>query len=167
MILRTNNRIYPRLRGFPRYSNGDLTLSPILKCSSEPPTKKLSLHLVGFFLKKIWNCQIFYVYLQSKIKTNLRKQDNNMNNNTYMSNTTYKHRNCIIQLTPTEKYPDMVTITTTPKLRQDFEGRRYLTLKHAHKAIELYESERLINSKQKYVKSYLKDVIIIPTEEIG
>ena len=88
-------------------------------------------------------------------------------NNTYMSNTTYKHRNCIIESTPSEKYPDMVTIITTPKLRGDFEGRRYLTLKHAHRAIELFESERLINSKQKYVKSYLKDVIIIPTEELG
>ena len=96
----------------------------------------------------------------------MRKQDNNMNN-TYMSNTTYKHRNCIILSTPTDKFPDMVTITETPKLRGDFKDRRYLTLKHAHKAIEMYESERLKNSKQKYVKSYLKDVIIIPTEEQG
>jgi hypothetical protein len=73
----------------------------------------------------------------------------------------YKHRNCIIQTTPSDKYPDMVTITQTPKMRADFEGRRYLTLKHAHKAIELFESERLINSKTKYVKSQLSEVVVL------
>ena len=78
-----------------------------------------------------------------------------------MSTTTYKHRNCIIQLTPTEKYPEMVTITKTPKMRSDFLDRRYLTLKHAHKAIELFESERMINSKSKYIKSQLQDVVIV------
>jgi len=78
-----------------------------------------------------------------------------------MSTTTYKHRNCIIQLTPTEKYPEMVTITKTPKMRSDFLDRRYLTLKHAHKAIELFESERMIRSKSKYIKSQLQDVVIM------
>ena len=81
-----------------------------------------------------------------------------------MSTTTYKHRNCIIQTTPSEKYPEMVTITKTPKMRSDFEGRRYLTIEHAHKAIELFESERMINSKSKYIKSQLKDVVIIEEE---
>jgi hypothetical protein len=83
-----------------------------------------------------------------------------------MSTIQYKHRNCIIVPTPSEQFPDMVTITETPKLRSDFTNRRYLTLKHAHKAIELFESERLINSKQKYVKSYLKDVIEIPIQDL-
>ena len=81
-----------------------------------------------------------------------------MNNNTTMK---YKHRNCIIETTPSEKYPQMVTITQTPKMRSDFEGRRYLTLEHAHKAIELFESERMINSKSKYIKSQLQDVVIL------
>jgi len=78
-----------------------------------------------------------------------------------MSTTTYKHRNCIIQTTPSEKYPEMVTITKTPKMRSDFEGRRYLTIEHAHKAIELFESERMINSKSKYIKSQLQDVVVL------
>jgi len=79
-----------------------------------------------------------------------------------MNNTMkYKHRNCIIELTPSEQYPHMVTVIKTPKMRSDFEGRRYLTLEHAHKAIELSESERLINSKIKYVKSQLEDVVVI------
>lgn len=79
-----------------------------------------------------------------------------------MNNTMkYKHRNCIIELTPTEQYPELVTITQTPKLRGDFLNRRYLTLKHAHKQIELFESERLINSKTQYVKSQLQDVVVL------
>lgn len=83
-----------------------------------------------------------------------------------MKNTqiTYKHRNCIIVTTPTEQYPDMVTITKTPKMRSLFQGKRYLTLTHAHKAIELFESERLIRSKAKYVKSQLSDVVVVEEE---
>ena len=77
----------------------------------------------------------------------------------------YKHRNCIIELTPTDKYPTMVTITKTPKLRSYFQDRRYLTLKHAHTAIELFESERLINSKEKYVKSQLEEVVVLAETE--
>ena len=79
----------------------------------------------------------------------------------------YKHRNCIIQNTPTEKFPHMVTITKTPKLRSYFQDRRYLTLKHAHTAIELFESERLINSKEKYVKSQLEEVVVLSENETG
>ena len=84
-----------------------------------------------------------------------------------MSNTEttiYKHRNCIIELTPTEKHPEMVTITKTPAVRKDFEGRRYLTLEHAHKQIEMFESERLIKSKEQYVKKQLKEVVILEGE---
>jgi hypothetical protein len=81
----------------------------------------------------------------------------NNTNNTMV----YKHRNCIIESTPTEEHTDMVTITKTPKVRVDFLNRRYLSLSHAHKAIELFESERLINSKLKYVKSQLQDVVVV------
>tara|TARA_B100001939_G_C16762248_1_gene538819 strand:+ start:537 stop:710 length:174 start_codon:yes stop_codon:yes gene_type:complete len=55
----------------------------------------------------------------------------------------------------------MVTITKTPKLRQAFEGRRYLNLEKAFLQIELFESERLIHSKEKYVKAQLNDVVVI------
>jgi hypothetical protein len=73
----------------------------------------------------------------------------------------YKHRNCIIETTPSEEHKDMVTITKTPNLRNDFLNRRYLSLSHAHKAIELFESERMIKGKGKYVKSQLQDVVVI------
>ena len=78
--------------------------------------------------------------------------------------TTYKHRNCIIELTPTEQHTEMVTIIKTPAVRKDFEGRRYLTLEHAHKQIEMFESERLIKSKENYVKKQLKEVVIVQGE---
>jgi hypothetical protein len=81
----------------------------------------------------------------------------NNTNNTMI----YKHRNCIIETTPSEEHQEMVTITKTPKVRVDFLNRRYLSLSHAHKAIELYESERLINSKLKYVKAQLQDVVVL------
>ena len=45
----------------------------------------------------------------------------------------YKHRNCIIENTPTDKFPDMVTITKTPKLRDYFLDRRYINIESAHK----------------------------------
>jgi len=81
-----------------------------------------------------------------------------------MSNTIYKHRNCIITTTPTQQFPEMVTITKTPKVRETFLDRRYVTLAHAHKQIELFESERLINSKAKYIKSQLRDIVILEEE---
>ena len=76
-------------------------------------------------------------------------------------NTQYKHRNCIIERTPTEAFPDMVTITKTPKLRKDFEGKRYINLEKAFLQIELFESNRLIRTKEKYVKAQLEDVVVV------
>lgn len=73
----------------------------------------------------------------------------------------YKHRNCIIENTPTESFTEMVTITTAPKLRKQFIGKRYMNLEKAFLQIELFESTRLINSKDKYVKSQLEDVVIL------
>ena len=78
-----------------------------------------------------------------------------------MSKTMYKHRNCIIEDTPTESFQEMVTITKAPKLRLQFVGRRYVTLEKAFLQIELFESNRLINSKDKYVKSQLEDVVVL------
>ena len=81
--------------------------------------------------------------------------------NTNKTTQGYKHRNCIIVPSPTEQFPDMVTITKTPKVRETFLDRRYVSLKHAHAQIELFESERLIRSKHKYVKSQLEDVVVL------
>ena len=80
-------------------------------------------------------------------------------------NKQYKHRNCIIVDTPTDSFPDMVTIVKTPKVRSYFVDRRYISLEKAHLAIETFESERLISSKEKYVKSQLSDVVILAENE--
>jgi hypothetical protein len=76
-------------------------------------------------------------------------------------NKQYKHRNCIIEDTPTERFPEMVTIIKTPKLRGYFQERRYISLEKCISAIETFESERLINSKEKYVKAQLSDVVVL------
>ena len=76
-------------------------------------------------------------------------------------NTQYKHRNCIIELTPTEQFPEMVTIIKTPKLREAFLNKRYISLEKAHAQIELFESERLIRSKEKYVKAQLSEIVVL------
>ena len=73
----------------------------------------------------------------------------------------YKHRNCIIENTPSEQIPEMVTITNAPKLRGDFIKKRYITLEKCILAIEQFESTRLINSKEKYVKAQLEDVVVV------
>lgn len=76
-------------------------------------------------------------------------------------NKQYKHRNCIIEQTPTESFPNMVTIIKTPKLRSDFQGKRYINLEKAFLQIELFESNRLIRSKEKYVKAQLSEVVVV------
>jgi hypothetical protein len=77
------------------------------------------------------------------------------------STTIYKHRNCIIQLTPTDKFPEMVTITKTPKIREEFLNKRYLNLEKAFLQIEAYESDRMIRSKDKYIKAQLSEVVVV------
>ena len=59
----------------------------------------------------------------------------------------------------------MVTIIKTPKVRSYFVERRYISLEKAHLAIETFESERLISSKEKYVKSQLSDVVVLAENE--
>ena len=80
-------------------------------------------------------------------------------------NKQYKHRNCIIADTPSEQFPEMVTILKCPKIRGYFQDRRYITLEKCILAIETFESERLINSKEKYVKAQLKDVVVLAENE--
>ena len=73
----------------------------------------------------------------------------------------YKHRNCIIESTPTELHPQMVTVTKTPKIRESFLDRRYVTWEKAFLQIEAFESDRLINKKEKYVRGELQDIVIL------
>ena len=76
----------------------------------------------------------------------------------------YKHRNCLIVDHSNEQFPEMVKVIKTPKLRKDFLDRRYINIHKAVHAIETFESERLINSKETYVKSSLEGVVITQEE---
>ena len=72
-----------------------------------------------------------------------------------------KHRNCIITQTPTDQFPHMVTVIKAPKIREVFVDSRYITIEKCVSHIELWESVRLINSKEKYVKQTLKEVVVV------
>jgi len=78
----------------------------------------------------------------------------------------YKHRNCIIVNNPTDQFPNMVKVIKTPKLRKDFLDRRYIDLDKAVQAIETFESERLINSKETYVKAQLNEVVVVDDTQV-
>ena len=75
--------------------------------------------------------------------------------------TQVKHRNCTIISTPTEQFPNMVTVTKTPKIREVFLDRRYITLEKCYLTIEAFESDRLINNKETYVKVQLREVVVV------
>ena len=80
--------------------------------------------------------------------------------------TETKHRNCIIQNTPTDKFPNMVTVIKAPKLRGSFLDSRYISLERCVEHIELVESERLINSKETYVKQQLAEVVVVDDTQV-
>ena len=104
------------------------------------------------------------VYSHSSIDK--KKTINNKSEIEYMKQVTeVKHRNCIIVANPTEQFPQMVKVIKTPKIREVFLNRRYITLDKCYLAIELFESDRLINNKETYVKSQLEDVVIISESE--
>ena len=81
-----------------------------------------------------------------------------------LENTEIKHRNCIIKATPNEQFPNLVTVIKTPKLRSFFQDSRYVNIHKCVAHIELYESERLINSKETYVKQQLEEVVVLNEE---
>mgnify|MGYP005650075653 FL=1 len=81
-----------------------------------------------------------------------------------VENTEIKHRNCIIKMTPNKQFPNLVTVIKTPKLRSFFQDRRYVNIHKCVSHIELYESERLINSKETYVKAQLEEVVVLNEE---
>ena len=83
-----------------------------------------------------------------------------------MENTTIKHRNCLIENTPTEKFPEMVTITKTPKVKQIFLTRKYITQSKAIIAIDEWEAEGLITRGGKKVVEELIELGLDEEEAI-
>jgi len=56
-----------------------------------------------------------------------------------------KYKNIIIEATPTETFPTLVTMTKTPKNKNMFLGKKYITLEKAILAVDSYLAEELIN----------------------
>ena len=75
-----------------------------------------------------------------------------------------KYGKFVIMDTPTDKYPELVTITVAPKMYDDFIGRKYIT---RAKCITTIESVRTGDSIDKGAKSVLKEMDaagIVPME---
>ena len=56
-----------------------------------------------------------------------------------------KYKNIIIESTPSETFPTLVTMTKTPKNKKQFLGKKYITLEKAILAVDAYLAEELIN----------------------
>ena len=56
-----------------------------------------------------------------------------------------KYKNILIEATPTETFPTLVTMTKTPKNKNMFLGKKYITLEKAILAVDSYLAEELIN----------------------
>ena len=75
-----------------------------------------------------------------------------------------KYGKFVIEDCPTDKYPELVTITVAPKMYDDFIGRKYIT---RAKCITTIESVRTGDSIDKGAKSVLKEMDaagIVPME---
>ena len=66
-----------------------------------------------------------------------------------------KYGKFVIVDTPTDKYPDMVTITVAPKMYDDFIGRKYV---NRDRCITTIESVRTGDSIDKGAKSVIKEL---------
>lgn len=75
-----------------------------------------------------------------------------------------KYKNIIILPTPSEQFPDMVTLTKTPKNKAYFLNRKYINVTKAINAIDTYIAEELINRGGKNVKEELMAVFGLDTE---
>jgi hypothetical protein len=69
-----------------------------------------------------------------------------------------KYKNIIIESTPTESFPELVTLTKTPKNKKAFLGRKYINLNKAITAIDTYIAEELINRGSTKVREELTEL---------
>lgn len=80
------------------------------------------------------------------------------------SNPIIKHGRCSIELTPTERFPEMVTITRTTKTKNLLEGRRYINIDKCILQIDEFERDKILERDLKrWEKSKLrgKDVFTL------
>lgn len=61
-------------------------------------------------------------------------------------------QNCKVEKTPTEKFPQMVTITSKCKKYESLWGKKYITLEQAEKQIMMVFVEGLIGKQNSKLK---------------
>jgi hypothetical protein len=69
-----------------------------------------------------------------------------------------KYKNIIIESTPSEAFPELVTLTKTPKNKKAFLGRKYINLNKAITAIDTYIAEELIGRGSTKVREELTEL---------
>jgi len=69
-----------------------------------------------------------------------------------------KYKNILIESTPSEAFPELVTLTKTPKNKKIFLGRKYINLNKAITAIDTYIAEELIGRGSTKVREELTEL---------
>ncbi len=70
-----------------------------------------------------------------------------------------KYNQAYIEPAHTLRYPTMWMIVKTVKKINDLEGRRFLTLTHAKKAVDVLQAELLIGKGKRRVKKDLEKIV--------
>lgn len=68
---------------------------------------------------------------------------------------TLRFKSCSIEPTPTDKFPNMVTITKTTKLLNELLNRKFVSVEKAKVSIEVVKADKLIESGGKSVSRQL------------
>jgi hypothetical protein len=70
-----------------------------------------------------------------------------------------KYKNIVIESTPTETFPNLVTMTKTPKNKSEFLGKKYITLEKAILAVDTYLAENLISRGTKKDAASMREAL--------
>lgn len=79
----------------------------------------------------------------------------------------HKYKNIIIEETPTEKFPTLVTMTKTPKNKSELLGKKFISLNKAILAVDTYIAENLIEKGSSLVKKELESLYGLSVEVEG
>ena len=79
-----------------------------------------------------------------------------------------KYKNILIEYTPPETFPELVTLVKTPKNKSTFMGRKYINITKAMTAIDSFIAEELIARGGSKVKEELVELFGVEAEvEVG
>lgn len=77
-----------------------------------------------------------------------------------------RYKNIVIENTPTDKFPELVTLTKTPKNKVELLNKKFITITKAITAIDAYVAEQLIAKGERGAKAELVELGLVDgTEE--